>query len=47
MEFMQTGGNGMERHLSIDIETRSGVDIGKTGLYRYAQDGEFAILLFA
>lgn len=37
----------MERHLSIDIETRSGVDIGKTGLYRYAQDGEFAILLFA
>lgn len=44
---MQTGGNGMERHLSIDIETRSGVDIGKTGLYRYAQDGEFAILLFA
>ena len=44
---MQTGGNGMERHLSIDIETRSGVDIGKTGLYRYAQDGEFSILLFA
>ena len=37
----------MERHLSIDIETRSGVDIGNTGLYRYAQDGEFAILLFA
>lgn len=37
----------MERHLSIDIETRSGVDIGKTGLYRYAQDGEFSILLFA
>lgn len=34
-------------HLSIDIETRSGADIGKTGLYRYAQDPEFKILLFA
>lgn len=37
----------MERHMSIDIETRSGADIGKAGLYRYAQDGEFSILLFA
>lgn len=44
---MRTGGNGMERHMSIDIETRSGADIGKAGLYRYAQDGEFSILLFA
>lgn len=35
------------RHLSIDIETRSGADIGKTGLYRYAQDKDFGILLFA
>lgn len=35
------------RHLSIDIETRSGADIGKTGLYRYAQDKDFKVLLFA
>lgn len=33
--------------LRIDIETRSGADIGKTGLYRYAQDEEFKVLLFA
>lgn len=35
------------RHLSIDIETRSSADIGRTGLYRYAQDKDFRILLFA
>lgn len=35
------------RHLSIDIETKSSADIGKTGLYRYAQDKDFGILLFA
>lgn len=35
------------RHLSIDIETRSSADIVKTGLYRYAQDKDFGILLFA
>lgn len=35
------------RHLSIDIETKSGADITKTGLYRYAQDKDFSILLFA
>lgn len=34
-------------HLSIDIETYSDVDIGKAGLYRYAQSPAFAILLFA
>ena len=35
------------RHLSIDIETRSSAGISKTGLYRYAQDKDFGILLFA
>lgn len=35
------------RHLSIDIETKSSVDIGKAGLYRYAQSDDFEILLFA
>lgn len=35
------------RHLSIDIETRSSADISRTGAYRYAQDGDFEILLFA
>lgn len=37
----------MFRHLSIDIETKSSVDIGKAGLYRYAQSEDFEILLFA
>ena len=37
----------MDRHLSIDIETRSSVDIGKAGLYKYAQSPDFRILLFA
>ena len=35
------------KHMSIDIETRSGADIGACGAYRYAQDPEFKILLFA
>ena len=35
------------KHLSIDIETKSNADIGKTGLYRYAQDPDFSVLLFA
>lgn len=34
-------------HLSIDIETKSSAEIGKTGLYRYAQDKDFEVLLFA
>ncbi len=29
------------RNLSIDIETKSGVDIGKAGLYKYAQSPDF------
>lgn len=36
-----------KKHLSIDIETRSSVDIGKAGLYKYAQSPDFGILLFA
>ena len=35
------------RHLSIDIETRSSVDIAKAGAYKYAQSPDFQILLFA
>ncbi|MBQ6496970.1 MAG: DNA polymerase [Firmicutes bacterium] len=35
------------RHLSIDIETKSGADISKAGAYKYAQDPEFQVLLFA
>lgn len=37
----------IKQHLSIDIETRSSVDIGKAGLYKYAQSPDFEILLFA
>ena len=36
----------MRHHLSIDLETRSGADITKTGSYRYMQDPDFRILLF-
>ena len=36
----------MIKTLSIDLETRSGADIGKTGVYRYAEDPDFDILLF-
>ena len=35
------------RHLSIDIETFSDIDIQKAGAYRYAQSGQFRIMLFA
>lgn len=37
----------IKHHLSIDIETRSSVDLGKAGLYKYAQSPDFQILLFA
>ncbi len=33
--------------MSIDIETRSSVDIKKSGAYKYAQSPDFEILLFA
>lgn len=32
--------------LNIDLETRSGADISKTGVYRYTEDKDFDILLF-
>ncbi len=32
--------------LNIDLETRSGANISKTGVYRYAEDEHFDILLF-
>lgn len=32
--------------LSIDLETRSSVDIGKCGAYKYAESPDFDILLF-
>lgn len=37
----------MTRHLSIDIETFSGTDIKKSGLYKYVEAADFQILLFA
>ncbi len=36
-----------KHHLSVDIETRSSVDITKAGAYKYAQSDDFQILLFA
>lgn len=38
---------GTKHHLSIDIETRSSIDIGKAGAYRYAQSPDFGILLLS
>ena len=35
------------KHLSIDIETRSSIDIQKAGAYKYVQSTDFQILLFA
>lgn len=35
------------RHLSIDIETFSDIDIQKAGAYRYAQSEQIRIMLFA
>ena len=32
--------------LSLDLETRSGIDIAKSGVYRYAESDDFDILLF-
>ena len=34
------------RNLSIDLETYSSADIGKSGVYRYAEAQDFEILLF-
>lgn len=34
-------------HLSCDIETYSDIDIGKAGLYKYAESPAFSVLLFA
>ena len=34
------------RTISIDIETFSDVDLGKCGVYKYAQSEQFEILLF-
>ena len=33
------------RNLSIDLETYSSADIGKSGVYRYAEAQDFEILL--
>lgn len=35
------------RHINIDIETFSSVEIGKSGLYKYVQSPDFEVLLFA
>lgn len=37
----------MIRHMSIDIETYSSVNIKDAGLYKYVQSGDFKVLLFA
>ena len=35
------------KELCLDLETYSSVDIGKSGVYRYAESPDFEILLFA
>ena len=34
------------RNLSIDLETYSSADIGKTGVYRYVESPGFEVILF-
>ena len=34
------------KNLSIDLETYSSADIGKTGVYRYSESPDFEVLLF-
>ena len=34
------------KNLSIDLETYSSVDLGKCGVYKYAESPDFEILLF-
>ena len=34
------------QYLSIDLETKSGTDLSRSGVYRYTEDPEFEILLF-
>ena len=34
------------RNLSIDLETYSSADIGKTGVYRYVESPDFEVMLF-
>ena len=34
------------KNISIDIETYSGTDLGKCGVYKYTEDPEFEVLLF-
>lgn len=36
-----------KKHLSVDIETFSSVDIGKSGSYKYIESEDFEILLFS
>lgn len=36
----------MIRELSIDIETYSSEDLSRSGVYRYAEAPDFAVLLF-
>ena len=36
----------MIEYLSIDLETKSGTDLSRSGVYRYTEDPEFEILLF-
>lgn len=35
------------KSISIDIETYSSINLGKSGVYRYAENDDFEILLFA
>ena len=34
------------KYMSLDLETRSSVDITKSGVYKYAESPDFEILLF-
>lgn len=46
-KYISMGEKIEPRHLHIDIETRCDLDVGDVGVYRYAEDPTFSIILFA
>ena len=36
----------VRKSLTIDLETYSSIDLGKSGIYKYVESPEFEILLF-
>jgi len=44
--YIFTKGDLLMKSLSIDLETYSSVELGKSGVYKYVESPDFEILLF-